>query len=167
MSALRTPKKKYFTAEQANAMLPLLRLILRDIVGLARTLREHNRRLARMQETESATADELETAIADAEAVQDQLRPNLEELEQLQVELAGLPKATRRILFFVPYNHVLLASPGSLADMVWSECKRRVARLAADLPNTVALDFMRPSPITPMRSRSMGIKGPPGSTRPL
>ena len=69
-------------------------------------------------------------------------------LEQLQADLAALPKATRRVLFFVPYNHVLLPSPGSPADVVWSECKRRAARLAADLPNTLAVDFMRPSPIT-------------------
>ena len=87
MSAIRSPRKKYFTAEQANAMLPLLRLVLRDIVGLARTLREQNRRLARMQETETATADEMDSAMAEAEAIQDQLRPHLEELEQLQVEL--------------------------------------------------------------------------------
>lgn len=71
-------------------------------------------------------------------------------LEQLQADLTQLPKATRRILFFVPYNHVLLASPGSPADMAWNECKRRAARLAVELPNTIVLDFMQPSPITEM-----------------
>ena len=48
MSAIHAPKKKYFTVQQANAMLPLLRLILRDITTLAQRLREQNRRLARL-----------------------------------------------------------------------------------------------------------------------
>ena len=31
---------------------------------------------------------------------------------------------------------------------VWRECKQRVAALAARVPNALAVDFMRPSPIT-------------------
>jgi|ERR1043166_7931145 hypothetical protein len=85
MSATRTPKRKYFTEQQANAMLPLLRLILRDIATLAHSLREQNRRLARMKETGGSR--DVEAVEAEIEGLQDQVRPHLEELDQLQVEL--------------------------------------------------------------------------------
>ena len=42
------PKKKYFTPEQANAMLPLVSRIVRDIVELAHDLRERHQRLERL-----------------------------------------------------------------------------------------------------------------------
>jgi hypothetical protein len=32
--------------------------------------------------------------------------------------------------------------------LVWRECKRRVAALMTRVPNALAVDFMRPSPIT-------------------
>lgn len=68
-------------------------------------------------------------------------------LELLSRELARLPPATTKLLFFVPYNHVLLPKGGPPAA-AWEECKRRVADLATDLPGTVVVDFMIPSPIT-------------------
>jgi hypothetical protein len=69
-------------------------------------------------------------------------------LERLQEELARFPVSTRKILFFVPYNHVLFSAAGSEGVEVWDECKRRVAGMADAMPGTIALDFMRPSPIT-------------------
>ena len=87
MSAIHAPKKKYFTVQQANAMLPLLRLILRDITTLAQRLREQNRRLARLQDAATATTDQLDDAVAEIEATQEQIRTHKEELDQLQVEL--------------------------------------------------------------------------------
>jgi hypothetical protein len=88
MSAIRIAKKKYFTVDQANAMLPLLRLILRDITGLAQTLREQHRRLARLQQQPSSGSDaEREAAIAEVEATQEKLREHKHELDQLHVEL--------------------------------------------------------------------------------
>jgi hypothetical protein len=69
-------------------------------------------------------------------------------VELLREDLASLSAATRKILFFVPYNHVLLPPAGSPAANAWSECKRRVADVAAHVPETLAVDFMRPSPIT-------------------
>ncbi len=86
MSGTQTPTKKYFTVEQANAMLPLLRLILRDITTLARTLREQNRRLARLQQDEKPVAD-IDALVAEIEATQDQIGSHKDELDQLQVEL--------------------------------------------------------------------------------
>lgn len=69
-------------------------------------------------------------------------------LEVLAEDLAELPASTRRVLFFVPYNHVRLWPPDSPTAAVWDECKRRVAALAQRQPNTLVVDFMRPSPIT-------------------
>lgn len=69
-------------------------------------------------------------------------------LEVLRDDLSRLPAETHRILFFTPYNHRLLAPPGSAAAVVWNECKRRVAGMARDLPHTEVVDFMLPSPIT-------------------
>jgi hypothetical protein len=41
--------KKYFTVQQANATLPLVRAIVRDVVELARTLQERQERVDRLQ----------------------------------------------------------------------------------------------------------------------
>jgi len=69
-------------------------------------------------------------------------------LEILRDDLARLPAATRKVLFFVPYNHRMLPPPDSDGAVVWNECKRRVAALARVLPNTDVVDFLLPSPIT-------------------
>jgi hypothetical protein len=69
-------------------------------------------------------------------------------LEQLESDMRQFAAGTRKILFFVPYNHTILPPPGSPAALAWTECKQRAARLAAQIPNSLAVDFMRPSPIT-------------------
>ena len=70
-------------------------------------------------------------------------------LDLLRARLAALPPGTRKILFFVPYSRAVLPKPGdAVAQLPWDECKRRVAAVAASVPDTVALDFMRPGPIT-------------------
>jgi hypothetical protein len=69
-------------------------------------------------------------------------------IEQLHDDLSRLAESTRKILFFVPYNHVLLQPASSSGALVWNECKRRIAKLATQIPNTLAVDFMLPSPIT-------------------
>ena len=43
------PGKKYYTAAEANATLPLVRAIVRDITELARGWRERQERLNRLQ----------------------------------------------------------------------------------------------------------------------
>jgi hypothetical protein len=69
-------------------------------------------------------------------------------LDALRSDLAPLPDTTLKLLFFVPYNHRLLPSPGSAAAAVWDECKRRVVALASGIANSLVVDFMLPSPIT-------------------
>jgi hypothetical protein len=69
-------------------------------------------------------------------------------IDRLGAELTALAADTRKIMFFVPYNHALMPPPDSASDAVWRECKQRVAALARRLPNALAVDFMLPSPIT-------------------
>lgn len=69
-------------------------------------------------------------------------------LETLRAELEKFPAATRKVLFFVPYNRVLFPPEGSEGAQVWNECKRRAAAITADTPHTLVVDFMVPSPIT-------------------
>ena len=71
--------------------------------------------------------------------------PTMKPLRQM---LASLPGATRKVLFFIPYNHRLLPAPGTEGAAVWDECRRRVVAEAGRAPNTLVVDFMRPSPIT-------------------
>ena len=69
-------------------------------------------------------------------------------MPDLRTMLTTLPAATRKILFFVPYNRYALTPPGSEGQAVWDECRRRVVTEAERAPNTQVFDFMRPSPIT-------------------
>jgi hypothetical protein len=69
-------------------------------------------------------------------------------VEILHADLEKLPPATRKILFFVPYNHRMLPPSGSDGEQVWNECKRRVADLARTMSNADVVDFLIPSPIT-------------------
>jgi hypothetical protein len=69
-------------------------------------------------------------------------------LDLLRDDLAALPAEARKILFFVPYNRVLLSAPGTIGELIWNECKLQVAALARATPGGVAVDFMLTSPIT-------------------
>jgi hypothetical protein len=70
--------------------------------------------------------------------------PALDYLPQL---LDALPGATRKVLFFAPYNHVIQPEAGA-GRALWEECKSRAARIAGSARNAVVADFMIPSPIT-------------------
>jgi hypothetical protein len=88
MTAIRKAKKRYFTVDEANATLPLLRLIVRDITVLARTLTELHRQLDQFQkEAEPAPQADLDRVIAEMEEAQEQMRALERELKELNVEL--------------------------------------------------------------------------------
>ena len=84
--------KKYYTAAEANATLPLVRSIVRDITELAADLRERQDRLSRLRPKQrtvmsDAHHEELAQALADFERDQERLVDYERELKKLGVEL--------------------------------------------------------------------------------
>lgn len=82
--------KKFFTAAEANATLPLLRSILRDVTELSAVLRERHRRLMRMKESgpsAGAFAREVEDLTEEHERDQERMRELERELKGLHVVL--------------------------------------------------------------------------------
>jgi hypothetical protein len=73
--------KKYFTVGEANATLPLVRAIVRDITELATEIRAQEERLDRLR------PDELSRAEAELERAQERMQEYQRELRQLGVEL--------------------------------------------------------------------------------
>jgi len=83
-------KRKYFTIEEANATLPLLRAILRDVTTLAHDLRERHARILRLQSSGSTGKPheaELQHLVEEFERDQDRMHEFEDELKKLQVEL--------------------------------------------------------------------------------
>jgi hypothetical protein len=84
--------KKYFSVAEANAMLPLLRSILRDVTDLARDLRDRHERLARVQPPPrgslgDAYNEEIQQIKAGFERDQARMREYEGELMNLGIEL--------------------------------------------------------------------------------
>jgi hypothetical protein len=91
MKAKPRPKnRKFYTLDEANAMLPLLRVILRDVTALAVELRGRYERLVRLQETDGldeAHKEEVHQLVEEFERGQETMREYELELEKLDVEL--------------------------------------------------------------------------------
>ena len=83
-------KRKHYTLDEANATLPLLRVILRDVTALAVELRGQYERLMRLQETDGlddAHKEEVHQLVQEFERSQERMREYELELEELGVEL--------------------------------------------------------------------------------
>jgi hypothetical protein len=88
-------EKKVFTVQQANATLPLVRAIVRDVTALAQELRERHQRLGRARAPQGkkvgapseAHQEELQQAEADLERGRERMQELERELAALGVEL--------------------------------------------------------------------------------
>src|SRR5947208_1267989 len=90
MTAPRTAsEKRYFTLAQANAMLPLVRAIVRDVTELAHSLRDRHQRLNRVNPAglDEARREELQQIQDELEQQQDRMHEYERELQRLGVEL--------------------------------------------------------------------------------
>ena len=86
------PRKHYFTPASANATLPLVRVIVRDVTELAKELRERHERLSRVltgkrSGLSEAHEEEMLQAQREVERGQDRMRDYERELKQLGIEL--------------------------------------------------------------------------------
>jgi hypothetical protein len=84
--------RKSFTPDQANAALPLVKVIVQDISNLARNLRDRQERLARLDAGKrggiaDAYREELQQVQSEMERDDERMREYLRELADLGVEL--------------------------------------------------------------------------------
>src|SRR5262249_46264997 len=86
--------KKYFSVSEANRILPLVRVIVRDIVELARDLRERHERLSKLRPKDKergllgeAYQEELQHVQEEFERDQERMRGYEHELRNLGIEL--------------------------------------------------------------------------------
>lgn len=87
-------KRRYFTAEEANKALPLVRMIVGDIVRQYRVVEDLQQRLSvvskeRRRPSNDAYSEELAHSQAELDAEESKLLNYIEELRKLGVELKG------------------------------------------------------------------------------
>lgn len=87
-------KRKYYTVEEANKTLPLVRAIVGDIVRQFHTVDELRRRLAavthdRRRRESDLYSEELAQSRSEMESEEEKLAAYIEELTKLGVELKG------------------------------------------------------------------------------
>jgi hypothetical protein len=86
-------KRKYYTVEEANKALPLVRMIVSDIVRQDRIVDDLQRRLATLTKARRPSndvyAEEIAQFQAELDAEDGKLRSYVEELGKLGVELKG------------------------------------------------------------------------------
>jgi len=86
------PGKKYYSVAEANAALPLVRAIVRDIADLAKDLHERQERLQRIesrnqQRNGDVYEEEIEQVRTEIERGHERMKELLIELKQLGIEL--------------------------------------------------------------------------------
>ncbi|MDH3693537.1 MAG: hypothetical protein OER96_03070 [Gammaproteobacteria bacterium] len=69
-------------------------------------------------------------------------------INYLSIMLNQLNIETAKIAIFVPYHYYFQSTPGSIEEIKWNECKRRIADTFHSYNNATVLDFMIKSGIT-------------------
>jgi hypothetical protein len=87
-------KRKYFTVEEANSALPLVRMIVGDIVSQYKIVEDLQQRLSmvakeRKKPTKDLYAEELAQSQAELDAEEQKLMSYIDELKRLGVEFKG------------------------------------------------------------------------------
>lgn len=88
------PRKKYFTVEEANKALPLVKAIVSDIVRQFHTVSELRQRLSTLtvehrRPSSDPYSEELAHSQAELDTEEEKLESYIEELTKLGVELKG------------------------------------------------------------------------------
>lgn len=104
-----TSQKRYFTVEEANQTLPLVRSIVRDVVENYRDLHERHERLQAVKQRNNASRgtmpaeynEELEQMEEEIRRDAEKLQHFVDELQELGVELKDLTKG------LVDFPHLL------------------------------------------------------------
>jgi hypothetical protein len=74
--------------------------------------------------------------------------PRFPEIDALAERLSQLPDRARKIAFFVPFHVRHQVRDDGEQQRFWSACKEKASDVLGEVPNTLVLDFMIPSPIT-------------------
>jgi hypothetical protein len=88
VSSRPAQKRKYFTTAEANATLPLVRVIVRDITELARNIRDRHERLARLPSGPKASLGEVYQE--EMQQIQSALDRDQDRMLEFETELNGL-----------------------------------------------------------------------------
>src|SRR5262249_42105526 len=90
MKKRRAPAKKFYTIQEANSALPLVRAIVSDIVALAAEIRRNYAQIEHVQRGDDALDDDSDGANDALQALRDgkeQMTVFVRELQQLGIEL--------------------------------------------------------------------------------
>jgi hypothetical protein len=81
--------KKYFSVAEANAMLPLVRAIVDDIVSLKNDVDERRERLAKVRQAPGHRRDD-DTYAEEVQQIEDEIEKDIERLNEFADELRRL-----------------------------------------------------------------------------
>ena len=82
--------RKFFTVEEANSTLPLVRLIVRDIVELYADVRDRRDRLTAIAKNEYSNAERDDVYSEELEAVESSIYKDIEKLKSFIAELTEI-----------------------------------------------------------------------------
>jgi len=82
--------KKFFTVQQANQTLPLVRVIVQDIVDLFREVQERRERVDRIKEARGSRRQEENVYSEELEQIEEEIEKDIERLKAFVDELQAI-----------------------------------------------------------------------------